>query len=95
MKNKPLCRKPWSPYTIRGTLWVQSPQPAKCYWCQIEMIPPWIATSNTNPRLMTLEHLKRRIDEGKTSLANCVLACRKCNNERNHKVSEKSLDHYE
>ena len=60
-----------------------------CHYCKVELIFGIRGTSNANPRRATVEHLipayesptNRKIG----GLDNCVLACVKCNNERDIK----------
>lgn len=51
----------------------------KCHWCGHECNWSLSPSADLYP---TREHLIRRADGGKTVLGNLVIACRKCNNER-------------
>jgi len=54
----------------------------KCHWCKrtCDSVP-----SHHSPMSPTREHVIRKADGGGNSLANLVVACRKCNNARHSK----------
>jgi 5-methylcytosine-specific restriction endonuclease McrA len=52
-----------------------------CHWCKFPM--SFRHALKTCSNFATLEHLVRRRDGGTNDLSNLVLACRKCNHERN------------
>jgi 5-methylcytosine-specific restriction endonuclease McrA len=56
----------------------------KCFWCKKLMV--FHGTGNED-NYVTIEHLIRKSEGGKSNMKNCVLACKKCNNTRHHDPS--------
>jgi len=51
----------------------------RCHWCGIMCDPKSHYDADNHP---TRDHLMRRCEGGKTTMANIVVSCRKCNNTR-------------
>jgi 5-methylcytosine-specific restriction endonuclease McrA len=53
----------------------------RCHWCGRETVESW-TTPKVPDNRRTIDHLIRRRDGGSHDLDNLVLACRRCNTER-------------
>lgn len=57
-------------------------QGGACWWCSRQMTLARNSDGTIPKRFATFEHIVRRVDGGVGLPNNIVLACRKCNNER-------------
>lgn len=54
-----------------------------CHWCGDRMLFQSGGGGTHEPHAMTFEHLRRRSEGGGATRDNLVLACSRCNRERN------------
>lgn len=60
-----------------------------CHYCGKAMQPmPEVRLGTISKRTVTLEHLKPQSEGGRTTLENCVAACRGCNEARGNMPAE-------
>jgi hypothetical protein len=69
-------------------------QDSKCFWCGCEI--RFDAGPTQESKFATLDHLVPKSKGGKVEWSNCVMACFKCNNAKNHgnlhPVTRKPID---